>query len=289
MKQSMLEFSDATKIFETKNGPFVAVEGVNLRIEEGEFVSVMGHSGCGKSTLLNMVAGLSTCSRGGVSLRGREITEPGPERMVVFQNYSLLPWMNVQQNIHLAIKTCRKDLNRKEQKEETMRYIEMVGLSHAAHRMPKEISGGMKQRASIARALAVQPKVLLLDEPFGALDALTREELQDELLEIWEENRATVLMITHDVDEAIVLSDRIVLMTNGPAAGIGDIFDVPLQRPRDRESLLEDPAFYTLRNQVISYLYGKQGDYHEGDEAENTLIGAEAYTSSHPKEELQQA
>jgi len=279
MKQPYLEFSDVTKVFPTPKGEFVAVEGVNLRVTEGEFISIMGHSGCGKSTLLNMVAGMSRCSRGGISLKGREIVAPGPERMVVFQNYSLLPWMTVFDNIHLAVKTCRKELNRAEKKEEVEKYIELVGLSHAATRLPREISGGMQQRASIARALAVHPQVLLLDEPFGALDALTREELQEELLRIWEDTRCTVLMITHDIDEAILLSDRIVMMTNGPAAGIGTIYDVPFLRPRHRESLLEDPGFYTLRNNVLSFLYQAELP----NQPENTLMGAEAYMGSEEK------
>ncbi len=282
MNQPYLEFSDVTKVFPTPKGDFVAVEGVNLRVQEGEFISIMGHSGCGKSTLLNMVAGMSRCSRGGISLKGREIVAPGPDRMVVFQNYSLLPWMTVFDNIHLAVKTCRKELNRAEKKAEVEKYIELVGLSHASGRLPRELSGGMQQRASIARALAVHPQVLLLDEPFGALDALTREELQEELLRIWEDTRCTVLMITHDIDEAILLSDRIVMMTNGPAAGIGTIYEVPFLRPRHRESLLEDPGFYTLRNNVLSFLYQAETP----NMPENTLMGAEAYKG--PEEELEQ-
>ncbi len=284
MNQPYLEFSDVTKTFPTPKGEFVAVEGVNLRVHEGEFLSIMGHSGCGKSTLLNMVAGMSRCSRGGIALKGREIVAPGPDRMVVFQNYSLLPWMTVYENIYLAVKTCRKDLSKQEQKEESERYLEMVGLSHALKRLPREISGGMQQRASIARALAVHPQVLLLDEPFGALDALTREELQEELLTIWEASRCTVLMITHDIDEAILLSDRIVMMTNGPAAGIGTIFDVPFLRPRHRETLLEDPGFYTLRNNVLSFLYQAEGP-ELPSEPENTIMYAEAYQEQEDKEE----
>lgn len=284
MKQPYLEFSDITKTFPTPKGEFVALEGINLRVEEGEFVSIMGHSGCGKSTLLNLVAGMSRATTGGVSLKGREIVSPGPERMVVFQNYSLLPWMTVLQNVVLALKNCRKDLSRDEIKPEAEKYLEMVGLSHALHRRPKEISGGMQQRASIARALAVQPAVLLLDEPFGALDAMTREELQDELLDIWEATRCTVIMITHDIDEAILLSNRIVMMTNGPRANIGTIYNVPFLHPRDRESILEDPGFYTLRNQVLGFLHEAENPS-SPPEADNTIMAAEAYTSEHEEDE----
>lgn len=281
MSMPYVEFKDVAKIFPTKHGPFIAVENVNLDVAEGEFISIMGHSGCGKSTLLNTVAGLSTASKGTVKLEGELITKPGPERMVVFQNYSLLPWMTVYKNVYLAVRNCRKDLSGSEHKETTDHFINMVGLSHARDRFPRELSGGMKQRASIARALAVNPKVLLLDEPFGALDALTREELQDELLEIVEENHSTVLMITHDVDEAIILSDRIVMMSNGPAANIGAIYDVPLTRPRDREALMEDPAFYTLRNKVLGFLYGHEDDIFGSGDIDNTLSAADAYTEKH--------
>ncbi|MCC5844910.1 MAG: ABC transporter ATP-binding protein [Verrucomicrobia bacterium] len=282
--ESRLLVQNLGKTFTTRNGPFRALENINLEVHPGEFVALMGHSGCGKSTLLNIIAGLDTATDGAVLLDGGPIRGPGPDRMMVFQNYSLLPWMNVYKNVLLALRSCRPDLDRKTQESEARRYIEMVGLSQAIHRLPRELSGGMKQRASIARALAVNPRVLLLDEPFGALDALTREELQDELLAIWEENNTTVIMITHDADEAILLSDRIIMMTNGPAAGVGREFPVPLQRPRDRASLLEDPAFYTLRNQLIAYLFGKEDDFSQGGDFDNTLFGAEAYTGEAPLE-----
>ncbi|MCC5849265.1 MAG: ABC transporter ATP-binding protein [Verrucomicrobia bacterium] len=274
-----LQVKNLEKTFVTRNGPYHALENINLEVRPGEFVALMGHSGCGKSTLLNIIAGLDTATDGEVLLDGDPIRGPGPDRMMVFQNYSLLPWMNVYKNVLLALRSCRPDLNRKTQESEARRYIDMVGLSHAIHRLPRELSGGMKQRASIARALAVNPRVLLLDEPFGALDALTREELQDELLAIWEQNNTTVVMITHDADEAILLSDRILMMTNGPAARIGREFPVPLQRPRDRSSLLEDPAFYTLRNRLIAHLFGEEDDFAKGDDFDNTLFGAEAYLS----------
>lgn len=277
-----LAIRDLQKTFPTRRGPFHALEAVNLEIFPGEFVALMGHSGCGKSTLLNIIAGLETQTAGERLLDGKPITGPGPDRMMVFQNYSLLPWMNVYKNVLLALRSCRKDLDRKAQEAEADRYIDMVGLSHARTRFPHELSGGMKQRASIARALAVNPRVLLLDEPFGALDALTREELQEELLAIWEQNHTTVVMITHDADEAILLADRILMMSNGPAARIGKEFKVPLQRPRDRASLLEDPAFYTIRRQLIGYLFGDEGHYDDSDDFDNTLFGAEAYLSESP-------
>jgi nitrate ABC transporter ATP-binding subunit len=281
MSEPVLKLDNVGKTFDTRHGPFHALDGVNLNVHKGEFVSLMGHSGCGKSTLLNIIAGFTPGTEGTVLFEGRPVTRPGPDRMMVFQNYSLLPWMSVYKNVLLALRNCRNDLSRREQESEADRMIELVGLSHARNRLPRELSGGMKQRASIARALSVNPGMLLLDEPFGALDALTREELQEELLAIWERNQITVIMITHDADEAILLSDRIIMMTNGPSASIGREFEVPLVRPRDRASLMEDPAFYTLRNRLIAYLYGKEGDILEGEDYDNTLFGAEAYTAEH--------
>ncbi|HEX5359872.1 MAG TPA: ABC transporter ATP-binding protein [Fluviicoccus sp.] len=244
--------------FATKKGEFVALKDVNLSINEGEFVSLIGHSGCGKSTLLNLIAGLTLPSEGYLFCNGREIAGPGPERAVVFQNHSLLPWLTCYENVHLAVERVFGDKEQKVQlKERTLSALNMVGLSHAVNKYPKEISGGMKQRVGIARALAMQPKVLLLDEPFGALDALTRAHLQDELLKIVAATKATVVMVTHDVDEAVLLSDRIVMLTNGPSATIGEILDVDLAKPRERMVLANDARYHQLRSVVLDFLYRK--------------------------------
>jgi nitrate/nitrite transport system ATP-binding protein len=235
-------------------GSFDAITGIDLTVERGEFVSLIGHSGCGKSTLLNLVAGLLQPTSGALILAEREIAGPGPDRGVVFQNHSLLPWLTCFENVHLAVERVFKD----RLKDRTSAALELVGLSHAAHKYPHEVSGGMKQRVGIARALAMEPKVLLLDEPFGALDALTRATLQDELMRIVARTGSTVLMVTHDVDEAVLLSDRVVMMTNGPAARIGDVVEVTLPRPRDRLSLAHDARFMELRAKVLEFLYAKQ-------------------------------
>jgi nitrate ABC transporter ATP-binding subunit len=262
----VLELSAISKAFPTPTGPLTVVENVSLKVKEGEFVSIMGHSGCGKSTVLNMVAGLSEPTMGAVILDGREGGDPGPERMVVFQNYSLLPWMTVKENVLFAVTSARNTRTKRprfesETKEQHVaraeKYLELVGLGHAMDKVPAELSGGMKQRVSIARALALEPRILILDEPFGALDAITREEMQDELLAIWSSSGTTGLMVTHEIDEAILLSDRIVMMTNGPNATVGEIFDVPFPRPRTREKLFESPGYYTLRNQIVKFLYEK--------------------------------
>ena len=232
---------------------------IHLDVRRGEFISLIGHSGCGKSTVLNIVAGLLKASAGGVIVDGREVNEPGPDRALVFQNHSLLPWLTVQQNVALAVdKIFRGSKSAAERRDWVLHNLEMVSMGHALHRLPAEISGGMKQRVGIARALAMQPKVLLLDEPFGALDALTRAHLQDEVMRIQGELRNTVMMITHDVDEAILLSDRIVMMTNGPAATIGDILDIELERPRDRLALSDDARYNHYRHAVLSFLHEKQ-------------------------------
>ncbi|HRE17568.1 MAG TPA: ABC transporter ATP-binding protein [Rhodocyclaceae bacterium] len=246
--------------FDTKKGPFVALKDINLTIDKGEFITLIGHSGCGKSTLLNLIAGLTKPSIGALICDGREIAGPGPERAVVFQNHSLLPWLTCFENVYLAVERVFSDKESKAKlKERTHEALSMVGLTHAEQKYPHEISGGMKQRVGIARALAMEPKVLLMDEPFGALDALTRAKLQDELIKIVEATHATVVMVTHDVDEAVLLSDRIVMMTNGPAATIGEIYDVKLPRPRDRMALANDPTYVEARKAVLSFLYEKQG------------------------------
>ncbi|WP_414708620.1 ABC transporter ATP-binding protein [Ramlibacter sp.] len=235
------------------------LKGIDLAVAQGEFITLIGHSGCGKSTVLNIVAGLLKASAGGVILDGREVDQPGPDRAVVFQNHSLLPWLTVYQNVEIAVgKIFRDTKTAAERRDWVLRNLEMVHMEHALHRLPSEISGGMKQRVGIARALAMQPKVLLLDEPFGALDALTRAHLQDEVIRIQAALGNTVLMITHDVDEAVLLSDRVVMMTNGPAATVGQIMQVDLPRPRDRIALAEDKTYNHCRQEILSFLYEKQ-------------------------------
>ncbi|TSA20439.1 MAG: ABC transporter ATP-binding protein [Betaproteobacteria bacterium] len=256
---SYLQIEDAKVVFDTKKGKFTALTGVNLHVQQGEFITLIGHSGCGKSTLLNLVAGLNEPTSGVLLLNNREIKGPGPDRGVVFQNHSLLPWLTCFDNIYLAVEKVFGDKESKKQlRERTFAALELVHLTHAADKRPSEISGGMKQRVGIARALAMEPKVLLMDEPFGALDALTRASLQDELMRIVEETQATTLMVTHDVDEAVLLSDRIVMMTNGPAATIGEVLKIDLPRPRDRLALAENPDYHHLRGQVLAFLYKKQ-------------------------------
>ncbi|KZY75417.1 bacitracin ABC transporter ATP-binding protein [Oleiphilus sp. HI0078] len=256
---ALLDISHIDMVFPTPKGPFTALQDVSLQIKKGEFVSLIGHSGCGKSTVLNVVAGLHQATNGGVVLSGKEVTEPGPERAVVFQNHSLLPWLTAYENVELAVKQVfGKTKSKAETKEWVEHNLHLVHMDHAMYKRPDEISGGMKQRVGIARALAMQPEILLMDEPFGALDALTRAHMQDSLMEIQNELNNTVIMITHDVDEAVLLSDRIVMMTNGPAATVGEILDVGLERPRDRLALAEDPEYVHLRSEVLKFLYEKQ-------------------------------
>ncbi len=252
----MLQIADVGMTFATRRGPFVALRDIQLNVQRGEFVSLIGHSGCGKSTLLNLVAGLTTPTSGVLLLDDRELKGPGPDRGVVFQNHSLLPWLSCLDNVYLAVERVFGDKETKAQlRERSLAAIELVGMGHAVAKRPQEISGGMKQRVGIARALAMEPKMLLMDEPFGALDALTRARLQDELLKIVAATGATVMMVTHDVDEAVLLSDRIVMMTNGPAATIGEVLSVDLPRPRDRVELVGDPAYARYRKEVIDFLY----------------------------------
>jgi len=256
---TLLDISHIDMVFPTPTGGFTALKNVDLKIKKGEFVSLIGHSGCGKSTVLNVVAGLYQATKGGVILSGKEVTEPGPERAVVFQNHSLLPWLTAYQNVELAVEQVfAKTMSKQSKKEWIEHNLKLVHMDHAMYKRPNEISGGMKQRVGIARALAMQPEVLLMDEPFGALDALTRAHMQDSLMEIQNELNNTVIMITHDVDEAVLLSDRIVMMTNGPSATVGEILDVDLERPRDRLSLSKDPHYNRLRSDVLTFLYEKQ-------------------------------
>lgn len=253
---SHLNVDHVSMEFDTPSGKFCALENVNLKIKEGEFVSLIGHSGCGKSTVLNIIAGLYQSTKGGVVLDGKEVSEPGPERAVVFQNHSLFPWLTAYENVELAVKQVFKGKKSKAEMKEWIEYnLELVHMSHALHKKPDEISGGMKQRVGIARALAMEPTVLLMDEPFGALDALTRSHLQDSLMEIQRDLKNTVVMITHDVDEAVLLSDRIVMMSNGPAATVGEILNVDLARPRHRLELADDPMYNKYRVDVLRFLH----------------------------------
>jgi nitrate/nitrite transport system ATP-binding protein len=254
-----VQIENVNKVFETKKGRFIALTDIDLAVRQGELIAIIGHSGCGKSTLLNLVAGLTPASTGVMLCAGREIAGPGPDRAVVFQNHSLLPWLSCYGNIHLAVeRVFGGKENRASLRQRTLEALELVGLGHARDKLPHEISGGMKQRVGIARALSMQPKVLLLDEPFGALDALTRANLQDSLMTIHARLGATVLMVTHDVDEAVLLSDRIVMMTNGPAATIGQILDIALARPRSRLALADDPTYTRYRAEVLRFLYERQ-------------------------------
>jgi len=259
MSQIHLELTKVGIEFPTPKGPFCALQNVDLKVKKGEFVSLIGHSGCGKSTVLNIVAGLYQATTGGVVLNGREVNEPGPERAVVFQNHSLLPWLTAYENVELGVKRVFKGKKTKAEMREWIEHnLELVHMTHAIHKRPDELSGGMKQRVGIARALAMEPQVLLMDEPFGALDALTRAHLQDSLMEIQNELGNTVIMITHDVDEAVLLSDRIVMMTNGPAATVGEILDVTLPRPRNRLELADNVEYNHYRSAVLRFLYEKQ-------------------------------
>jgi nitrate/nitrite transport system ATP-binding protein len=254
-----IEVRDAEMLFDTRKGRFHALTKVSLTVARGEFITLIGHSGCGKSTLLNLLAGLTTATEGAMICAGREIAGPSPERAVVFQNHSLLPWLTCFENVYLAVERvfgAKEGADKLRQR--THDALALVGLTHAATKRPNEISGGMKQRVGIARALSMEPKVLLMDEPFGALDALTRAHLQDELLRIVARTASTVVMVTHDVDEAVLLSDRIVMMTNGPAATIGDIVEVDLPRPRDRVALAHDARYNAYRTRVLEFLYHRQ-------------------------------
>ena len=260
--EKFVSIENVGQTFDTKKGKFVALRDIDLNIAQGEFIALIGHSGCGKSTLLNLIAGLTTPTAGVLLCDGREIGGPGPERAVVFQNHSLLPWLTCYENIHLAVERVFGATEGKAKlKERTLAALDLVGLMPAEQKYPHEISGGMKQRVGIARALSMQPKVLLMDEPFGALDALTRARLQDELMKICDATKATTVMVTHDVDEAVLLSDRIVMMTNGPAATIGEILTVDLERPRNRLELAHDARYIDYRAAVLEFLYAKQANH----------------------------
>ena len=250
-----LVVENVSKVYPTPKGSYTVLENVNLTVQEGEFICIIGHSGCGKSTLLNMIAGFTEPTEGKVRLKNQTITEPGPDRMMVFQNYSLLPWLTVAENVLLAVDAVYPDKPLSEQMAIVHEHLALVGLTEATKKKPTQLSGGMRQRLGIARALSIRPEVLILDEPFGALDAITKEELQEELLKIWNDHKATVLMITHDIDEALFLADRLVMMTNGPSAHIGEVLDIPFRRPRNRTRIMEDPEYYNVRNYALDFLY----------------------------------
>lgn len=252
-----LVIDQVSKVYPTKNGDYTVLKDVNLTVNQGEFICVIGHSGCGKSTLLNMVSGFSKPTTGSVLLQGKPIEKPGPDRMVVFQGYALLPWLTVFENVYLGVNVVYPNKPKSEKTQIVKDFLALVGLADAMEKKPTQISGGMKQRVAIARALAICPEVLILDEPFGALDAITKEELQEELLKIWNTHKCTVLMITHDIDEALFLADKLVMMTNGPAANIGEVMEIPFRRPRNRGRMMETPEYYKLRNYALDFLYNR--------------------------------
>lgn len=252
------EFSRLSQSYETSDGTAEIVKDFDLKIAQGEFVSLIGHSGCGKSTVLAIAAGLSTATLGGVILDGHAVMGPGTERGVVFQSACLLPWMTALENVLLGVSQVLIDFPRKQQRQHAQRFLELVGLSGMENKMPSDLSQGMRQRVGIARAFALSPKVLLLDEPFGMLDSLTRFELQDVLIELWTQDRKTALMVTHDVDEAIYLSDRVAMMTPGPRARLGGVLEIPFARPRDRNIIMDDPHYHRLRESLLSFLAGEQ-------------------------------
>ena len=260
MTNKFLEISRVGIEFPTPQGPFTALKDVDFTIDKGEFVSIIGHSGCGKSTVLNIIAGLYQATYGGVILEGKEVNSPGPDRAVVFQSHALMPWLSVYDNVALGVEEVFKGTKTKAEMKSWIEHnLALVKMDHAMRKMPHEISGGMKQRVGIARCLAMQPKVMLMDEPFGALDALTRANLQDSVMEIQKELDTTVVLITHDVDEAVLMSDKIVMMSNGPAAKVGELLHIDLPRPRERVALSKDDKFNLYRQQVLSFLYEKKG------------------------------
>jgi bicarbonate transport system ATP-binding protein len=254
---TFLQLKGVTKIYPAQAGPNVVIKDINLTVKEGEFVCLIGHSGCGKSTLLNTISGFAEPDAGEVWMNGNKITKPGPDRMVVFQNYSLMPWLTAYDNVYLALDAVHPNKSKAEKDEIVMEHLTMVGLGDAIEKKPPQLSGGMKQRVAIARAFCLRPQVMILDEPFGALDAITKEEMQEELSTIFVDHNCTILMVTHDIDECLFLADRLVMMTNGPGAGIGEILDIPFPRPRDRAQIMEDPLYYDLRNRALEFLYSK--------------------------------
>jgi nitrate/nitrite transport system ATP-binding protein len=274
-KNNYLVVNEVSKVYPTPKGSYTVLDGVNLTIKEGEFICLIGHSGCGKSTLLNLVAGFNQPTEGEVKLNDIVITKPGPDRMMVFQNYSLLPWKSAFDNVYLGVNRVYKDKSKEEKVKIVNEHLAMVGLTEAANKKPYQLSGGMKQRVAIARALAIRPQILILDEPFGALDAITKEEMQEELVKIWQEHKLTVLMITHDIDEALFLADRLVMMTNGPSAKIGEVLEIPFERPRDRDKVMDTDKYHELRNYALDFLYNRfaHDEEEEVDEESETSTG----------------
>jgi len=274
---SFLKIDHVSKYFPNPSGTgqVCIFKDVTIKIEKGEFVTTIGHSGCGKTTLLNIIAGLETMSEGGIILGGKEVTGPGLDRMVVFQTFSLMPWMTVFQNIRLAVRAAYPEWDREKITAHVHKYIDLVGLKGAEDKRPTALSGGMKQRVGLARAFSIEPKVLLLDEPFAQIDALTRGVIQEELIQMWNTSRNTVFMVTHDVDEAILLSDRIMLMTNGPSARIAEIVDVTIPRPRSRDTIIEHPHYYKIRNHIIHFLvrHAKHGTGGDGGPPDQSVSG----------------
>jgi nitrate ABC transporter ATP-binding subunit len=254
-KQDFLRFQKVTKTYPARAGLNVVIKDIDLTVKKGEFVCIIGHSGCGKSTLLNTISGFATPSEGQVTMDGKLITKPGPDRMMVFQSYSLMPWMTAYENVYFGLDSVHPKKSKSEKDRIVRDTLTMVGLGEAMEKKPTQLSGGMRQRVAIARAFCLRPEVLILDEPFGALDAITKEEMQEEFSAIVREVGCTVLMVTHDIDECLFLADRLVMMTEGPAAGIGEVLDIPFERPRDREQILEDPRYYELRNRALEFLY----------------------------------
>jgi nitrate ABC transporter ATP-binding subunit len=254
-RNTFLSLQGVTKVYPTNDGLNVVIKEIDLTVKKGEFICIIGHSGCGKSTLLNTVSGFATPDEGSVHMNGTRIMQPGPDRMVVFQNYSLMPWLTAYENVYLALDSVFPKKSKAEKDHIVQEHLAMVGLGEAMEKKPPQLSGGMRQRVAIARAFCLKPEVLILDEPFGALDAITKEEMQEEVSAIFMEHDSTVLMVTHDIDECLFLADRLVMMTSGPSAGIGQILDIPFERPRDRAQIMEDPRYYELRNQALEFLY----------------------------------
>ena len=253
-----LVLENVTKVYPASTGLNVVIKGIDLTVKRGEFICVIGHSGCGKSTLLNTVSGFAVPDEGSVRMNGELINGPGPDRMVVFQNYSLMPWLSAYDNVYLALDSVFPKKSKSEKDQIVQEHLTMVGLGDAMEKKPPQLSGGMRQRVAIARAFCLHPEVMILDEPFGALDAITKEEMQEEVSKIFVDHNCTVLMVTHDIDECLFLADRLVMMTEGPGAGIGEIMEIPFERPRDREQILEDPRYYDLRNRALEFLYSGQ-------------------------------
>jgi nitrate ABC transporter ATP-binding subunit len=281
-RDAYVEFSQVGKAFPTPNGLLQVVESFNLKIPVGQFVCLIGHSGCGKSTVLALLAGLQEVTTGGIILAGKEVSGPGPDRGVVFQSPCLLPWLSAFKNVLLGVEQVYPKRSSAERAGVARHFLELVGLADHFDRLPAELSQGMRQRVGIARAFALNPKMLLLDEPFGMLDGLTRIQLQQELVRLWEQDQKTVLMVTHDVDEAVFLADRVVMMTSGPAARVGGVVEIDLPRPRNREAVLDDPQFYALRGQLLDFLGGHVGPTqpqpprpsHSGQTGEQELVHA---------------